>query len=96
MRKKYSAKFKAKVALEAMREDKTMAELSSKHEVHRIQIQSWKKQAVESLAGVFNQGKAKSEAKDQSQLIDELYRQVGKLKVENDWLKKKSEGLDGS
>ena len=64
MRRKYSAEFKAKVALAAMREGKTMAELSSQHGVHRIQIQGWKKQAIESLPTAFNKGKQKAKAKE--------------------------------
>ena len=88
MRRKHTASFKAKIALEALREAHTMAELSSRHGVHRIQIQEWKKRAVESLPQALGE---KKQVQEQQKIIDELYRQIGKLKVENDWLKKKSE-----
>ena len=87
MRKNYSAKFKAKVALEAIKEEKTMAELSSKYSVHRAVIQRWKTAALEGIEGVFNQ-KGDKEIQSDKKLIDELYRQVGQLTVEKDWLKK--------
>ena len=88
MRKNYTSDFKAKVALSAIREDKTMAELASKFEVHRAQIQKWKKDALNELPQIFS-SKSTKKNKENSQLIDELYKQVGQLKVENDWLKKK-------
>ena len=87
MRKTYSANFKAKVALAAIKEDRTMAELSSKFEVHRAQIQQWKKDALEELPNLFSKTRKKKE-KSNTELVDELYKQIGKLKVENDWLKK--------
>ena len=89
MRKTYSANFKAKVALAAIKEDKTMAELSSEFEVHRAQIQKWKKDALEELPNFFSTKRKKKE-KNNAELVDELYKQIGQLKVENDWLKKKS------
>lgn len=89
MKKSYPANFKAKVALAAIKEDKTMAELSSEFEVHRVQIQRWKKEALEELPNFFS-GKKKKKGQDNAKLVDELYKQIGQLKVENDWLKKKS------
>jgi transposase len=94
MRKRYPSKFKAKVALEAMKEDQTMAELSAKFGVHRVQIQRWKNEALTQLPVLFGRMKSKKE-KDDKSLIEELYKQIGKLKVENDWLKKKVEIIDG-
>ena len=88
MRKSYTAKFKANVALEAIKEEDTMADLSSKFEVHRAQIQRWKKDAIEQLPALFTNSRQKKD-KDNEALIDELYKQIGRLKVENDWLKKK-------
>ena len=90
MRKTYSANFKAKVALAAIKEDKTMAELSSEFEVHRAQIQKWKKDALEELPNFFSTKRKKKE-KNNAELVDELYKQIGQLKVENDWLKKKAD-----
>ena len=87
MRKSYSSSFKARVALEAIKEDRTMAELSSNFEVHRAQIQRWKKDVLEGLPQLFS-NKKERKVKDDKRLIEELYRQIGKLKVEHDWLKK--------
>jgi len=70
IRKSYSPAFKAKVALEAIKEEETVAELASKYSVHPVQIRRWKKAAMENL------------------LIEELYKEIGQLKVELDWLKK--------
>lgn len=87
MRKSYSSKFKAKVAIEAIKEDKTMAELSSIHGVHRVMIQRWKNEAIAGLTGVFTKKTDKHRA-DDKKLIGELYRQIGQLTVENEWIKK--------
>ena len=94
MRKRYPSKFKAKVALEAMKEDQTMAELSAKFGVHRVQIQRWKNEALAQLPALFSRRESKKE-KDDKALIEELYKQIGQLKVENDWLKKKFEIIGG-
>ncbi len=88
MRKTYSSNFKTKVAIEAIKGNKTMAELSSSLEVHRDQVQKWRKIALNGIPGLFL-GKQSKEKKDVEKLVDELYRQIGQLKVENDWLKKK-------
>jgi len=93
MRKKFVPAFKAKVALEALKGQKTVAELARIYEVHPNQIGQWKKQIQSELPKVFN-GKRGREEKDQAELVEELYRQIGQLKVELDWLKKKS-GLAG-
>ena len=87
MRKNYSANFKSKVALEALKENKTMAELSSEFEVHRVQIQQWKKTLQTNLPTIFSPKKKKDEKRNKD-LNDELYKQIGQLKVENDWQKK--------
>jgi putative transposase len=91
-RRNHSAAFKAKVALAAVKSDKTIAELSSEYEVHPNQITQWKKQLLESLPDVFSR-RRNNEQRDQEALTSELYQQIGQLKVELDWLKKKS-GLD--
>ena len=89
MRKRFSPDFMAKVALAAIKGDMTTAELSSKYEVHRSQINNWRKRAVEGLKEIFR-GKRDKSIKENEKLIEELYRQIGRLKVENDWLKKKA------
>src|SRR3989304_7387926 len=92
MRKSFNTEFMAKVALEAIKEEKTIAELSSQYEVHRTQITNWRKRALEGLVGIF-QGKEARTVGEKEKVIDELYRQIGQLKVENEWLKKKLDRL---
>mgnify|MGYP006291536243 CR=1 FL=1 len=88
-RKRYSARFKSKVALEALKEQKTMSELSSEYGVHSNQISLWKKQLLTEAENVFSNKRHRQE-KEQENLETELYRQIGQLKVELDWLKKKT------
>jgi len=77
----------AKVALEAIKEEKAIAEISSRYEVHRTQITNWRKRALEGIKEIFN-GRREKASENKEKQIDELYRQIGKLKVENEWLKK--------
>lgn len=91
-RRKHGARFKAKVALAAIKGDKTIAELASEFEVHPSQIDKWKKRLLESSTGIFSD-RPERDQRHQEELTDRLYQQIGQLKVELDWLKKKS-GLD--
>lgn len=93
MKKSFSPEFMAKVALAAIKEEATIAELSSKYEVHRTQIGNWRKQAMEGVVEIFK-GKRDKSKKDNEKLVEELYCQIGQLKVENEWLKKKSALLE--
>ena len=93
MRKTYPGNFKAKVAVAAIRAEDTIAELSSKFEIHRVQIMRGKKEALTALPDVFSTGKD-SKKQDQEKLIEGLYMQIGQLKVENDWLKKNFRNID--
>jgi putative transposase len=91
-RRRFSAEFKAKVALEAVRNERTTNEIASAHGIHPNQLAQWKKQLLEELPHVFSDKRVKDN-KDQEALEAQLYQQIGQLKVELDWLKKKS-GLD--
>jgi len=88
-RKRYSADFKAKVALEAIRGDLTLAELATKHGIHHTMIAAWKRQAVEGMAGTFcgasDAARAASEAE-----VEKLHAKIGQLVVERDFLARAS------
>ena len=89
-RRSFTASFKAKVALEAIREAKTIHEIAQKHKLHPTQINLWKKQLLDGAEEVFQDGRSKpaASASDEPQ-ADELYEQIGRLKVQLEWLKKK-------
>jgi putative transposase len=89
-RKRHTAEFKAKVALEAMREQKSANQIASDYGVSPSQISQWKKQAQEHLVAAFTSGGTASIVRDEEAQKDKLYSQIGQLKVELDWLKKKS------
>jgi putative transposase len=88
-RKSHTAAFKAQVALAAVKGDKTVNELASVHGVHPTMIHGWKKQLVENAEEVFQAG-AKTSSAEHEALQAQLYEQIGRLKTELDWLKKKA------
>lgn len=88
-RKKHSPDFKAKIALEALKEQKSISEIASQSGLHPTQINNWKKQAREGLKEIFSQ-KGDKNSDNQESLISQLYEHIGRLEVELDWLKKKS------
>jgi len=93
-RKQYSPQFKAKVALDAIRGEKTISELASQYEVHPTVINNWKRQLLEDASNLFDKGSETNKAKETQQAqIDELYRQIGQLKVERDFLANRSAQL---
>jgi transposase-like protein len=94
MRKRYSAEFKAKVAMAALLEQKTLAELASEYQVHPSQITNWKKELQERASEIFSKS-ASRDAKAAEIKEADLYRQIGQLKVEADWLKKKYTEISG-
>jgi putative transposase len=90
-RKRPSAPFKAKVALAAVKEVKTVSELSSQFGVHSTQIHHWKRQLIERAEEVFERpGDEGRSAQENEALVAELYEQIGRLKMELEWLKKKA------
>ncbi len=91
-RRKFSAEFKAKVALEAIKNQKTMAQLSKQFDVNAITISKWKAEALEHLPMVFKSGQLAAESESSIE-AEKLYAQIGQLKVENDFLKKSARKL---
>ena len=88
-RKQYSADLKAKIAVEAVKGQRTIQEIASHYGIHPNQVSQWKKQLLEGASEVFSHGRDQAGEADE-QMKAELYQQVGKLQVELDWLKKKS------
>lgn len=88
-RRRFTAEFKVRVVRAALREDKTLAELSSQFGVHPSQITEWKRQVLDTLPEVFRR-KRKADAKAAEAHEARLYQQIGQLQVELDWLKKKA------
>jgi transposase len=92
MRRQHDAAFKAKVALEAVKGEKTIAQISSEFSIHPNQIRQWRRHLLEVLPDLFSDRRKKAD-RERNELEDELYRQIGQLKVELEWLKKKSQQL---
>ena len=88
----HSASFKAKVALATAKQDKTLSQLAAHFKVHPNVVSKWKIHLLENVATVFQDARAKK--KSDNTLVDELYQKIGRLEVENDYLKKKSDLFD--
>ena len=86
-RKQYSSAFKAKVAIEAIRDESTTAELAKKYEVHPTMISGWKRAFLDGAAEIFDKGQKSKKQSDVQ--VEELYRHIGQLKVERGFLSKK-------
>jgi len=84
-RRRFTADFKAKVALEALRGDRTVQEIASRHKVHPNQVSTWKRQAMDGLGAVFSNGADKTDHKGE---IHDLHAKIGQLTVERDFLAK--------
>ena len=84
-RRRFTGEFKARVALEAMRGDKTVQEIASKHKVHPNQVGTWKRQAIEGLGEVFSNGPER-ERQDREGEVRELHAKIGQLMMERDFL----------
>ena len=93
-KKQYSPEFKAKVALEAIRGEKTVPELASQYQIHPTVINGWKRKLLEEASQVFDGDSKRQKVKEDAQTqIDELHRQIGQLKVERDFLANRSAQL---
>ena len=88
-RQKSSELFKAKVALESLKTNKTLSQLSSEYKINGNMISKWKTQLISGAAEIFRKGSSNQESSNEV-LISELYQQIGEMKVQLDWLKKKS------
>ena len=95
MRKRYDKAFKAKIALEALRGDKTVQELAALYEVHPNMVTLWKKQLLEGAEMLFEKSGKDTEQHELERKQDELYKQIGKLQIENDFLKKSTNNCTG-
>ena len=92
-RRTHSSEFKARVAMEAISGRKTIQEIAADHAVHPIQVSQWKRQLLEGASELFTRGK-KTREKEESQAKEaELFQQIGRLQMELEWLKKKSQQL---
>lgn len=93
-RKQYSAEFKAKIALEAIKGEKSISEIASQYGVHPTMIHQWKRHLLDGASDLFERGEIAKKAEPETQAqIDELYRQIGQLKVERDFLANRSAKL---
>lgn len=95
IKRNHSSSFKSKVALELIIGTEPLTSICSKYSIHPTQARRWKEQFLDALPGIF-ENKTNKKSKEKDQLIEELYKQIGQLKVELDWLKKKVGSFIGS
>ena len=95
MRRTFDSKFKARVALEAIKEEKTIADIANQYEVHPNQVSAWKREALSKMPDLFQDGRKKQKSKKPNITRDDIFKEVGVLKVENEFLKKKYRQLYG-
>lgn len=88
-RRRFGSSFKAKVAIEAVKEIRTISELAKKHKLHATQINLWKKQLLDGAESVFEGDAKETKSSTDEPNLSELYEQIGRLKVQLEWLKKK-------
>ena len=88
-RRKHDASFKAKVALEALGNDRTINEIAAKHQVLPTQISQWKRELLNRADSIYEAGKKSASVDDHDKEVSELHQKIGQLTVEIDWLKKK-------
>ena len=89
-RRKFTADFKAKVVIEALKERNTLEEIARKYEIHPNQITTWKKDFLANASKVFSAGEQETKSKEQQEaLVEKLFTQIGRQNIEIDWLKKK-------
>ncbi len=95
MRRRFSAKQKAQIVLEILKEEKTVAQIASEYSIHPNQLHRWKKEALKKFPGLFETDHKQERAREtaQQRKLDELYAEIGRLTTQVNWLKKKS-GLD--
>jgi len=92
-RKRHSPDFKAKVAIEAIKELKTRNEIASEFDIHPVQISNWKRELLQNASSLFNNKQAKAEREHEAEKA-QLYEQIGRLQMQLEWLQKKMESLD--
>ncbi len=92
-RKRYDSEFKSRVALEALKGERTIQQIAKAYDVHPVQVSDWKKRMAQGAAEVFETRGKKSPGKDFDQERDNLHRKIAQLSIELDWLQKKSKQL---
>ena len=91
-RKQYTKQKKAEIVLELLKEEKTIAQIAAEYEIHPTQLSQWKKTALEGLPDLFERGEkaAQKAEKEQQKQVEQLYKEIGYLTTQVNWLKKKS------